>query len=49
MQSGCDQLMALTEKLTEDILQKVQAMGGLYGPRKEFLESYSQRTGLPLS
>ena len=48
MESGCDQLMALTEKLTEDILQKVQALGGLYGPRKEFLESYCQRTGLPL-
>lgn len=41
-------MLRLTQHLTRDILDAVAALGGLYGPRKDFLKAYSQRTGLPI-
>ena len=41
-------LMKLVCTLCDQILTQVHGDGGLYGPRKEFLEAYSKRVLLPL-
>lgn len=46
--SAVERLMALTQTLADEICAAVAKSGGLYGPRKEFLEDYCKRTNLPL-
>ena len=41
-------LFDLAGSLAEDISAQIASLGGLYGVRKEFLEDYCRRTGLPL-
>jgi len=41
-------VMVLSEELSREISDAIRQDGGLYGPRKEFLEDYSQKTKLPL-
>jgi len=41
-------LYELSGKLADSICARIAASGGLYGVRKEFLEDYCRRTGLPL-
>lgn len=48
MEKAAREAYDLAVSLWEEIRQTVTAEGGLYGPRKEFLESYCQRTDLPL-
>jgi secernin len=43
-----EDMLKLVTRLADHICTEVAALGGLYGPRKEFLESYCARTGLPL-
>ena len=47
-QAAVDQLMTLAQSLTEDICAVVNAEGGAYGPRREFLQEYCARTQMPL-
>ena len=47
-QEAVDQLMALAQNLTEEICTVVNAEGGAYGPRREFLQEYCARTQIPL-
>lgn len=47
-QAAVDQLMALAQRLAEEIRSTVNAEGGAYGPRREFLLEYSARTQMPL-
>lgn len=46
-ESAVSEMMALTKQLSEDIAAQIRVDGGLYGPRKEFLEDYALRSGLP--
>lgn len=48
-QLAADRLMDLVCALADNICKTVADAGGLYGPRKEFLEAYCKRTNLPLS
>lgn len=48
MGSAADRLMTLANTLFADIHAEVEADGGLYGIRKEFLEDYCRRVELPL-
>ncbi len=48
MDQAVEQAAGLARNLWEQIRAEVIAEGGLYGPRKEFLESYCKRTDLPL-
>ena len=45
---SASELLALVTKLADGICGEVARLGGLYGPRKEFLEAYCARTELPL-
>lgn len=47
-QEAVEQLRALAQNLTEEICAAVNAEGGAYGPRREFLQEYCQRTQMPL-
>lgn len=47
-QEAVDLLMPLVQQLTEEICDTVNAEGGAYGPRREFLLEYSARTQMPL-
>ena len=42
------QALALFTELSDDISSALEADGGLYGIRKEFMEDYAGRTGLKL-
>ena len=42
------ELYALAGRLAEDICRQIGKLGGLYGVRREFLEDYCRRTGMPL-
>ena len=42
------EMMVLTGRLANDIVHELRQDGGLYGLRKEFLEDYSKRCGIPL-
>ena len=48
MKQAVEQAAGLACKLWAQIAETVRAEGGLYGPRKEFLESYCKRTDLTL-
>lgn len=48
MDSAADRAYRLAKQLHSQIRETVIDEGGLYGPRKEFLESYCKRTDLPL-
>jgi len=48
MDQAVEQAAGLARKLWGQIAAAVRDEGGLYGPRKEFLESYCNRTDLPL-
>lgn len=41
-------LYDLAGRLADDICGQIEKLGGLYGVRREFLEAYCARTGLPL-
>lgn len=38
----------LMRELTAEIMDEIKASGGLFGPKKEFLEAYANRTAMPL-
>lgn len=40
--------MTLAKSLFADLQKKIEADGGMYGPRKGFLEDYCARVGLIL-
>ena len=42
------EMMVLTGRLANDMVHELRQDGGLYGLRKEFLEDYSKRCGIPL-
>ena len=46
--TAADAFMELSGRLAEELCSDVRKSGGLYGPRKEFLEDYCRRSGLPL-
>lgn len=48
MAHSVEQAMTLAGTLAEEISREVSDCGGAYGPRKEFLEAYSQRVTMPL-
>ena len=48
MKDSSSELLELAAKLADLICAEIKRLGGLYGPRKEFLESYCARTGLSL-
>lgn len=48
MADSAFELWELATNLADRICREVERLGGLYGPRKEFLQSYCARTGLPL-
>ncbi len=41
-------VMTLMKDLSAEIMVEIKASGGLFGPKKEFLESYAKRTAMPL-
>lgn len=41
-------MLRLEQHLIQDIQAHIAALGGLYGPRADFLRDYGQRTGLPM-
>ena len=43
-----DEAAEQMKELSSEITGKIEAAGGLYGPRKEFLEAYGKRTAMPL-
>lgn len=43
-----ENVMGKVKLLANDISAEIQNAGGLYGPRKEFLEAYVKRTNLAL-
>ena len=43
-----DKVLQKVVTLAEEIYADIQAAGGLYGPRKEFLEAYAKRTNLEI-
>ena len=47
-QAAVEQLMGLAQSLTEEICAAVNAEGGAYGPRREFLQEYCARTQMQL-
>ena len=47
-QEGTKQLRELADRLAGEICDAVNAEGGAYGPRREFLRIYSTRTKMPL-
>lgn len=47
-QEAANELFVLAGTLANTICGEIAALGGLYGVRKEFLEDYCRRTGLPL-
>lgn len=47
-QEAVDKLLPLAHRLTEEICDTVNADGGSYGPRREFLQEYCARTKMPL-
>ena len=40
MQYAVTELLTRSKSLSDQILRTISASGGLYGPRKEFLEEY---------
>ena len=48
MAASVEKTMTLADGLAMEIGKEVSACGGAYGPRKEFLEAYSQRVAMPL-
>jgi len=48
MEQGVSQAMELISALRKEVAEQICADGGLYGPRKEFLEDYCERTKLQL-
>lgn len=48
MESAAGRLMTLAKNLFADLQKKIEADGGMYGPRKGFLEDYCARVGLIL-
>ena len=47
-QHETDRLMRVMRSLADRISSEIEAIGGLYGPRKEFLEAYAARVHMPL-
>ena len=47
-QEAVDQLLPLVNRLAQNICDTVKAEGGAYGPRREFLLAYCERTEMPL-
>ena len=47
-EQSVEKTMTLVKSLSSDISKQVSMAGGLYGPRKEFLEAYTKRTKMPL-
>lgn len=47
-QDQTNALMSAMRSLADHISGEIQAAGGLYGPRKEFLEAYAARVHMPL-
>ncbi len=47
-EKGAEEMCVLCRELAEKICGTVAADGGLYGPRKDFLEAYAGRTRMPL-
>ena len=41
-------VMTLMKDLSSEIMVEIKASGGLFGPKKEFLEAYAKRTAMPL-
>ena len=41
-------VMGMLKNLSDRIAMAIGMMGGLYGTRKEFLEAYCERVGMPL-
>ena len=48
MESAADRLMSLAKALFAELQTKIKAAGGLYGPRKGFLEDYCARVAMKL-
>lgn len=48
MAQAADRLMETANRLFEEIRTQLQADGGLYGVRKEFLQAYCSRVGMTL-
>lgn len=47
-EQAVQEVMTLADALALEICLAIKEVGGLYGPRKEFLEAYSARTEMPL-
>jgi len=45
---AAEELLHTAASLSEGIAEEIREAGGLYGPRKEFLEEYLTRTSMPL-
>lgn len=48
MEDSAMELLELVTRQADSICREVEQLGGLYGPRKEFLESYTNRVKMPL-
>ena len=47
-ESCAGMLLQTAQMLTAILTMKIARAGGLYGPRKELLEDYMTRTGMPM-